>query len=241
MPEKRFLPILKVNSADIKSRVLTCGDPVRAAMIAGELDRAEEIAYNREYRLFNGEKDGVELTVVSHGVGAAGAAVCFEELIQGGARMIIRIGTAGSLNHEIRDGDIIVASAAVREDGLTDKLIALSYPAVASYQLVNKLEEAGKELGIKSSTGIVLTTAAFYPELEGVPNKYFSQAGVIAVEMEASALFVIAALHGVAAGAVLAIDGMAINFDGSNYNPHRVEVDQAIQDEIKLAIKAIVS
>ncbi len=235
-----FLPILKVDSRKINEKVIVCGDPARAAAIAAKLDTAEEIGYNREYRLFNGVKDGVKITVASHGVGAAGAAVCFEELIKGGAQEIIRVGTAGSLNMEIVDGDIVIASGAVREDGLTQQLISPSYPAIASHELTSRLEQAGLSSGIAFNTGIVLTIAAFYPELEELPNNYFSKANVIAVEMEASALFVIASLHGIKAAAIMAIDGIAIDFDADSYNPHRDKVSQAIEDEIEVAIQAFV-
>lgn len=234
-----ILPILKVDKKYINEKVLVCGDPARAEKIAAKLDKAKEIGYNREYRLFNGSKNGVEVTVVSHGVGAAGAAVCFEELIRGGAREIIRVGTAGSLSRDIVDGDIVIASGAVREDGLTEQLVDLPYPAIASFRLTNRLESTAEKLGIKTSTGIVLTVGAFYPGLNGLPNKYYSQANVLAVEMEASALFVIASLHGVEAAAIFTIDGMSIEFDAEAYNPYRGEVDKAIEAEIEIAIEAL--
>lgn len=235
-----FLPILKVDSSVISEKVIVCGDPARAEKIAARLDSAEEISFNREYRFFNGTKDTLNISVVSHGVGATGAAVCFEELIKGGAREIIRVGTAGSLSKEIVDGDIVIASAAVREDGLTNQLIAPAYPAVASKKLIDRLEWAAKKTDIRTNTGIILTIGAFYPELEGLPNNYYSRANVLAVEMEASALFVMASLHGIEAGALFAIDGIAVDFDANSYNPHRDKVDKAIEDEIEIAIKAVV-
>ena len=85
----------------------------------------------------------------------------------------------------------------------------------------------------------MLTTGAFYPGPEGLPNNYYSKAGVIAVEMEVSALFVIASLHGVKAGAILAIDGIAVDFDAGKYNPHRERVKEAIEEEIVLALEAL--
>jgi uridine phosphorylase len=239
--EKRFLPLLKVEADQIKAKALVCGDPARAAKIAAKLDKAEEMSCNREYIVFNGEKDGIEMTVASHGVGASGATVCFEEIIKGGAKEIIRVGTAGSLRRDISDGDIVLATGAVREDGMTNQLVPAAYPAVAGYKLLGKLEKAGVELGIPSYSGFVLTVAAFYPELLELPNNLYSKANVIAVEMEVSALFVIASLHRVAAGAVLAIDGMAIDFDADSYNPHRDLVDMTIEKTIELGIRALAS
>jgi uridine phosphorylase len=82
---------------------LTVGDPFRCEVVAKLCDSAKEVEWNREYRIFNVVFEGVELTVVSHGIGGPGAAICFEELIKLGATTIMRLGTAGSLKpKEIR-------------------------------------------------------------------------------------------------------------------------------------------
>jgi uridine phosphorylase len=104
---------------------------------------------------------------------------------------------------------------------------------------VARLNRRAEALDIEISTGIVSTIAAFYPELEPLSNNYFSQAGVIAVEMEASALFVLASLNNVKAAAVLAIDGIAVDFDAESYNPHREKVSKAVEREIVLALEAL--
>ncbi|TDO95064.1 uridine phosphorylase [Halanaerobium saccharolyticum] len=234
-----FLPILKTDSKNIRKKALVCGDPARADKIAGFLSNPEEISYNREYKLLNGLYNNKPISVLSHGVGGPGAGVAFTELIKGGVEEIIRVGTAGSLSQKIKDGDLVIASAAVRNDGLTEQLVDLSYPAVADWEIVNRLNQTANELEIKTRTGIVSTIAAFYPEIESLSNNYFSQAGAIAVEMEASALFVIASLNNIKAGAVLAIDGIAVNFDADSYDPHREEVSQAVEQEIVLALEAL--
>lgn len=234
-----FLPILKTNSKNIRKKALVCGDPERADKIAAHLTEAEEISYNREYKLINGLYNQQPVSVLSHGVGGPGAGVAFKELIKGGTEEIIRVGTAGSLSKEIKDGDLVIAAAAVRNDGLTDQLVDLSYPAVADWDLVARLNRKARELKIKTSTGIVSTIAAFYPEVESLSNNYFSQAGAIAVEMEASALFVLASLNNVKAAAVMAIDGMAVDFDADSYNPHREKVAQAVEKEIVLALETL--
>lgn len=239
---EEVLPILKTTSKKINDKVIVCGDPKRVDKIAKYLNNVEEESYNREYKLSNGSFNGQRLSVVSHGVGAAGAAVCFEEIIKGGAKEIIRIGTAGSLNLSIKDGDLVIAKAAIREDGLTDQLIKQGFPAVADLSLTrNLLTAANKFADNQIQSGIILTVGAFYPELEPLPNNYYSKAGALAVEMEASVLFLIASLHGVAASGIFAIDGIAIDFDADSYNPHRDKVAQAIEDSIKIALEAITS
>lgn len=236
MKEEGFLPILKVAPERVSSRVIVCGDPERAGKISQKFDRAEEVSFNREYRLINGEAGGKKITVVSHGVGAAGAAVCFKELVKGGAKEIIRVGTAGSLDPEITDGDVVIATGAIREDGVGSQLVSQAYPAIADYRLVNNLNKSADKLGYKPRSGIVLTVGAFYPELENLPSNYFSRTDAIAVEMEASILFLIASLNEVRAGGVMAIDGMAVDFDADIYDPHRDVVDAGIGRAIEIAI-----
>lgn len=241
MSDVKMLPLLKIPEGSVSRYVVVCGDPARVLNIAERLDDYEELGYNREYRTVKGHYRGVEVTICSHGVGVAGAAVAFEELIKGGAKTIIRIGTCGSLDREIRDGDLIVATSAVRADGLTDQLIPLGYPAVADYSVTRSLEVA--LLGVKDvkyKTGIVLTLSAFYPGLLELPHRLYSEANVAAVEMECSALFVIASLRGVRAGAILAVDGVVIDFDADQYDPHRAKVHDAVEKEITVALNAIV-
>lgn len=241
MMEEEFLPILKVESERINSKVLVCGDPKRAAKIGDKLNQSEEVSYNREYRLINGERNGEHVSVVSHGVGGSGAAACFEELVRGGAREMIRVGTAGSLSREVQDGDLVIASGAIREDGMSQQMIKQSYPAIANHGLVQRLENAANRKGPGSKTGIVLTSGLFYPELEERPSDYFQNTPAIAVEMEASVLFLIASLNEIKAGAVMTIDGFAVDFDAEQYDPHRDVVDQGIDRGIEVAIEAIVS
>lgn len=235
--DEMYLPLLKVDSSQINRHAIVCGDPARAAAIAARLEDAEELGYNREYRLFNGWAGPTPVTVVSHGVGAAGAAVCFEELVRGGVQEIIRVGTAGSLApHRLRDGDLVVGSAAVRKDGLTDQLVAPEYPAVADATLTRRLTEAARERREDAAEGLILTVGAFFPGVEELPNNYFSKAGVLAVEMEAAALYVISSLHGIAAAGIFAIDGIAVDFDAEAYNPHREVVSRAIEDSMGAAL-----
>lgn len=237
----KMLPILKVPEGSISKYVIVCGDPARVLKIAERLGHYEELACNREYRTVKGHYRGVEVTITSHGVGVSGAAVAFEELIKGGAKTIIRIGTCGSLSTELRDGDLVVASAAVRADGLTDQLIPTGYPAVADYSVTRSLEVA--LLGVrdvKYKTGMIMTIGAFYPGLLPLPLQLYSKANVLAVEMECAALFVIASLRGIRAGAILAVDGVVIDFDPDAYDPHREKVHEAVEKEITAALNAIV-
>ncbi|UFJ39492.1 nucleoside phosphorylase [Brevibacillus humidisoli] len=233
-----LLSILRVNPEEIPAQAIVCGDPHRAAVIADYLENSRELAFSREYRTFVGEYKGVPLAVVSHGVGSPGAAVCFEELIRAGVTTLVRVGTAGSLTGELPPGSLAISTAAVREEGLTRQYVPQGFPAVADSTVVEALYTSAREREGVVRKGITLTLDAFFRGVVELPHKTYQQAGVIAVEMETAALFVIASLRGVRAGSILAIDGYADVDLAQEYNPHTDEVAKAVAREIEITLEA---
>ena len=99
--------------------------------------------------------DRTQIGVISHGVGSAGAGVCFEEICKSGAKKIIRVGTAGGMQKGIGAGEIIIARGAVREDGLSPNLVPLSFPAIASVALTSSMQDIASTKEKEISTGIL--------------------------------------------------------------------------------------
>ena len=238
-----MLPILKLDDSAIPELILVVGDQNRLIEVADHLEDMKELGKNREYHSISGYFNGKQLAVVSHGVGSAGAGACFEELCRSGAKKIIRAGSAGGLQKFVNAGDLVIAQAAVREDGLSSKLVPPGYPAVATPDLVINLRNAAIDQETKYHEGLVLTSDMFYPhEVLGSDLPIWQRAGVAAVEMEAATLFVICSLHGVKTAAVLAIDGNPLQQDGGSmetYNPRLDSVRSAVTASIKVALTAL--
>lgn len=246
LPADAELPLLRTRVSDLADRALVVGDPARAARIAERLDDTRQLAVNREYHVYAGTWKGVPVTVASHGVGGAGAAVCFEELARGGVTRIIRSGTAGGMQPGIVDGAVVVATGAVRADGVSHQLVPTEFPAVTTPELTVALKEAAGRSGLDVHSGIVLTGDMFYPSdvITGVDLALWQRAGVVAVEMEAATLFVIAALHGIEAAGVFAIDGnplAADDTDMGDYDPYREIVVTAVDAALTAALDVLVS
>ncbi|CAM4247107.1 nucleoside phosphorylase [Paenibacillus alkaliterrae] len=235
-----YLPILQVSAEDLPEYAIVCGDPRRAEAISRRLTDARELAFAREYRTFVGKYDGVQLAVVSHGVGSPGAAVCFEELIRGGVKTLIRAGTAGSYSADYPAGSLIVSTAAVRAEGLTHQLVPAGYPAVADSAVTEALFASALESEGVVKKGITVTLDVFFSGVVDIPHRQYKEAGVLAVEMEIAALYVVAALRGARAGAILALDGYADTDLAGEYDPHTDVVAKAIEREIDAALKAVV-
>ncbi len=233
------VPTLLLASGDLPSHVLFPGNPSRAARIAEHLDKAEEITRNREFHSYRGFYKGVAVGVVSTGIGAPGAAICAEESIHAGAQVLLRVGTAGSLQDDVTDGSLVVALGAVRNEGTTPRLLPIEYPALADPDVANMLWKAAQAQEASVHRGVVVTLDAFYRGVLDMNLEIMSQAGALCVEMECAAIFCVAALRGVQAGAILAIDGDARRAAAGKYDPHREIVNRAISHEIEAALEAV--
>lgn len=240
----RTLPNTGLPAGEVSPSVLVCGDPARAGRIAAHLEGVGQLSSKREYVAYRGEYLGLSLTVCSHGVGAPGAAIAFEELIAAGARRIVRVGTCGGIQPDIHAGQIVVASAAVQATGYGREVAPEGYPAVADPELTLALERAALAKGHSVRRGLVISRDAFYG---GVPTpatpdyRVMSAANVLAVEMECAALFLVGSLRGIATAAVVAVDGNVLVTGESmdSYEPGRSVVQEAVEAAIHIALEAL--
>ena len=241
----RYLPITGLPVGQVSPDVIVCGDPARADLIAARLDNAALLSQRREYRAHSGHYRGHPLTVCSHGVGAPGAAAAFEELIAAGARRIIRVGTCGGLQPDVHAGDLIVAMAAVQNTGYGRETVPDGFPAVADPTLALALAGAARAAGLPTTrSGLVLTRDNFYPGVAApaAPDyRVMSQAGVLAVEMECAALFLVGTLRRTATAAILVVDGNVLESAESldTYQPRTESVDRGVASATTCALEAL--
>jgi len=202
-------------------------------------EKSEEIKWNREYRTFNVTFEGADLTVVSHGIGGPGAAICFEELIKLGATTIMRLGTCGSLKpNDIKQGELIVSTAACREDGHSSWMVPAHFPAVADPQLVLALFNTAKDLGYKVHMGVTLTSGNFYPGPAMASTlQVNADAGALSVEMENASLFCIGSVRGIRTAAIATIDGSPFKWEEGDYDPHGTIVAEGKKRMILTGLK----
>src|SRR6185312_11717746 len=177
----------------------------------------------------------------SHGVGGAGAAVAFEELAQGGAKTVIRLGTCGSFLKNVRSGDLLIATAAIREDGITDKLAPASFPAVCDPDVTRALiDSANATPGVNFGSGVIMTSGVFYPGAFPRQVDVWRQLPVIGGEMELAVLAIVGALRGLRVGGIFTVDGNdEAGTDMTGYNPHREVVAQGKQRMLEVALEAV--
>ena len=200
-------------SDEIGGYVILPGDPGRCEWIAGMFDDARFVSSNREFTVWTGTLDGARVSVCSTGIGGPSAAIALEELVECGAHTFIRVGTCGGMAPEVHGGDLVVATAAVRQEGTTREYMPLEYPAAASFDIVRALADEAERLQYPVHVGVIQSKDSFYGEIrpERMPVaaqltqqwKALLAAGVLASEMESAALFVASAYLHVRCGTVL--------------------------------------
>lgn len=193
---------IQVAKGEVGRYVILPGNPKRCVKIAQYFDNPVLIADNREYITYTGTLDGVKVSVTSTGIGGPSASIAMEELYRCGADTFVRIGTCGGMQTEIKSGDIVIATAAVRMEGTSREYAPIEYPAVANLDVTNALVEAANEKGFIYHTGVVQSKDSFYGqhEPEAMPvgyeliNKWeaWRRMGCLASEMESAALFIVA-------------------------------------------------
>ena len=203
---------IQVAEGEVGRYVILPGDPKRCEKIAAHFDNARLIADSREYVTYTGELDGEKVSVTSTGIGGPSAAIAMEELVRTGADTFIRVGTSGGMAEEVKSGDIVIATGAIRMEGTSKEYAPIEYPAVADISVVNALMEAAGRLKLDYHTGVVQCKDSFYGQHspERMPVSYellnkweaWKRLGVLASEMESAALFTVAAARGVRCGSI---------------------------------------
>ncbi len=199
-------PHLLVSEGDLTDIALVPGDPGRVDRIAGQCSDVETVAENREYKVVNATYKDRDLTICSTGIGSPSAAIAAEELKNVGVETLLRVGTTGALQSDIEIGDMVVATGAAKDEGTTKRYESVTYPAVPDYDVLSSLVEVAEENDEEVHVGPIATDDAYYAETDEHVTDW-EAAGMLAVEMEAAALFSLARRNGMRAGAICTVDG----------------------------------
>ncbi len=224
---------------DIAKSVLLPGDPLRARFIA-ENFLTDPVCYNeiRGMLGFTGTYKGVPVSVQGTGMGMPSMGIYSWELItQYGVENLIRIGTAGSFHKDIKVKDIVVGMAASTDSNYVHAFdVPGSFAPCASYELLSKLQASSEKLGIPFRAGNIVSCDVFYELKEDWWKKWASM-GVMAVEMEAAALYMNAAYNNVNAIAIMTISDHFVTGE----NATSQERQNSFTDMMKLALETAVS
>jgi DeoD family purine-nucleoside phosphorylase len=215
-------PIGLQPTAELAERVLLPGDPARALLLAESLLKGTKM-FNHHRGLWGYTglaPDGELLTIQSTGMGGPSAAIVISELADLGAQRLLRVGTCGALQAGLELGDLLVATEAIPADG-TSRALGAGSRVPAGRALLDALQAtvAGEPC---AHSGPVVSTDLFY-DARGLEREW-RELGAIAVEMEASTLYALAAARGLDAAALLVVSDLVL--------PDRVRIGP---DELRAA------
>ncbi len=239
-----------LKAGDVGKYVILPGDPKRCKKIAEYFDDAKLIADNREYTTYTGYLNGEKVTVTSTGIGGPSASIALEELVNIGADTFIRVGTCGGIDVDVKGGDLVIATGAIRMEGTTREYAPIEFPAVANLDIVNALVEAAKKSDTDYHVGIVQCKDSFYgqhnpdrmPVSYELTNKWeaWKRLGCLASEMESAALFVVGSFRRVKVGSVFLTVANQEREKAGLENPVFHDTDKAIKTAVE-ALKILIA
>ena len=225
------------------------GDPGRAERIARtHFTSVKELSTTRGLHSYLGELGGQKVLSSTSGMGAPSLSIIVNELVQVGIKTIIRVGTCGSIQPQVKAGSVVISSGALCRQGAANDIAPKEYPAVADPFWVVRLADAAQEVGADYHVGITASVDTFYegqgrtgganPNLiraqQGVVEEYV-HLNVLNFEMEAGTLFKMGGVYGFSAACICAVIAQRNEAEAVQTDKKDAAVEQAIQVAIKAA------
>jgi 5'-methylthioadenosine phosphorylase/purine-nucleoside phosphorylase len=233
------MPIhVRAEPGDYAEACLLPGDPLRAKYIAETFfDNPVQKNSERGMLGYTGTFDGKPVSVQASGMGCPSAGIVIEELVQLGVKRLVRVGTCGGLQPDLKIGDLIVAMSAAAADATPTHLIGGEpHVPTASWELTHGAVHHAKELGRAYHVGPVVSSDVFYnPDTE--QYRRWSDRGVLAVEMEAAMLFTVGALRKIQTGCLLIVSDVVV--EGEFVRISDEDMKRAVDQMTELALETI--
>ena len=245
MSDKGYTPHINSAASDFAETVLMPGDPYRSRLIAENfLNNARLVNDVRGVQGYTGIYKGVPVSVMASGMGMPAIGIYSHELFNFfDVENIIRVGSAGSYKKEVKVRDIVIAQGACFASSY-DKQFGLSgnFAPIADYSLLEKAVASAKEIGACYHVGNILSTDVFYGDLENTPEyakpvNAWGKMGVLAVEMEAAALYMNAARAGKKALCICTISDSLVTGESLPATERQNSFTEMIKIALETAVK----
>jgi purine-nucleoside phosphorylase len=226
------------NKGDIAESILLPGDPLRAKFIA-ETYLNDPKCFNEVRGMlgYTGTYKGVPVSVMGTGMGMPSMGIYSWELItEYGVQNLIRVGTAGSFHEDIKIKDIVIGMSASTDSNYIHAFdVPGTYAPCASWELLSKARDASQELGIPFKAGNIVSCDVFYEF--GDWWKKWAKMDVMAVEMEAAALYMNAAYNRVNAMAMMTISDHFVTGERSTTEERQTAFTNMMELALEVAVK----
>lgn len=220
-------------------------DVGRYAIVPGPKDRLEVLIKKlenptrnfsfMEYTMYSGTYQGIKITAINGGRFSTDTSITTEVMCNAAIPNIIRIGTCGALNENMKVGDLVVVDKVIRGDGVTPYYVDKNFQTLSDKKITDTLFTVAKESGVNIHRGISWTTDALLRETRQIVEQK-RQEGAIAVDMVSSTLLTIAQIYKVKASAILAVSDNVITGEMGFMNPLYYMAETKL---IEIALEAV--
>ncbi|MBR2346427.1 MAG: purine-nucleoside phosphorylase [Clostridia bacterium] len=229
---------IKATPEQIAKTVLMPGDPKRSELVAKKFLK-DAVMFNdvRGVKGYTGTWKGVPVSVMASGMGMPSIGIYSYELYHGfGVENIIRIGSAGSMREDVKVRDIVLGMGACTDSAYGNQFgLDGSFAPICDYELLAKSVEIGKEKGFRTHVGNILSSDVFYDDNPD-RNLLWRKMGVLAVEMEAAALYMNAARAGKRALAICTVSNSLVTGEELSADERETTFGEMIELALDVAI-----
>lgn len=223
---------------EIAESILLPGDPLRAKYIA-ETFLEDTVCYNEVRGMlgYTGTYKGERISVQGTGMGVPSIAIYVNELIQSyNVQKLIRVGTCGAIQQDVKVRDVILAMSASTDSQMNRLTFGgVDYAPTADFDLLRFAYEAGNEKGLKLKVGNVFTADMFYNDNSELEK--WAKYGVLAIEMESAALYTLAAKFGRQALSVLTVSDHILTGEETTSEERQTTFNEMMEIALEAAIK----
>jgi uridine phosphorylase len=215
---KDLTQMVQLRPQDMGKYAIVPGPKDRLEVLLKKLESPVKNFSFMEYSMYTGTYQGIKITGINGGRFSTDTAITSEVMCNAQIQNIIRIGTCGALDENIKIGDLIVVDKVIRGDGVTPYYVDKNFQTQADKKITDTLYEVAKGMGLNIHRGTVWTTDALLRETKELVEAKRKE-GAIAVDMVSSTLLTIAQLHKVRAASILAVSDNVITGEMGFMNP----------------------
>ena len=233
---QRLLSMLGLKSDSLGPHALIPGPKERSELLLKLMDRPEKSFTFLDYEMHTGMLDGKRVSIGNGGRYAPDTAITTEILCGAGAEALIRVGSCGSLQEDVKIGDLVIVTGALRGDGTSRYYVAESFSTIAHDDIVGALRKAAEDLNVRYHLGWIFTTDALFQETPELIHQLNAQK-ISSVDMVTSAFLTIAQVRGKKAGAVLAVSDECLHGKFGFRDPAFFAAEQKTIEVARRALK----
>jgi uridine phosphorylase len=201
---QRMLSMLGLKADSLGPFALIPGPKERSELLLRVLENPQKNFTFLDYEMYTGSLDGKRVTVGNGGRYAPDTAITTEILCGAGAQSLIRVGSCGSLQEDVKIGDLVIVTGALRGEGTSRYYVAENFSTLAHPDIVNALKRAAESLEVRYHLGWIFTTDALFQETPELIQQ-LSEQNISSIDMVTSTFLTISQVRGKKAGAVLAV------------------------------------